>query len=137
MNRVKKKPTTIVPATLRISALDPRLSANGNVTRLGTKNTGSHFAKRPAPGASSPYRNSPHSSFTALTTRRVVNNAPHPARDDGNEMERDFRSRRKATSIRMREEVDDIVAIPLARGDRAVLSLLSLLLLLVAVLIRR
>ena len=32
------------------SALDPRLGANGNVTKDGTKKTGNHFANTRLPG---------------------------------------------------------------------------------------
>jgi hypothetical protein len=34
------------------SVPDPKLGAKGRVTKLGTKNTGSHFANTAAPGLS-------------------------------------------------------------------------------------
>ena len=60
---------------------EPNPDAKGNVTKLGTKNTGNHFAKIAAPGDNALNIDSPCGN-----TSKVANNAPHPANDDGNDI---------------------------------------------------
>lgn len=47
---VKRKPPMTTENTLRTSHTFPNPLAKGRVIKLGTKNTGSHFANRVAPG---------------------------------------------------------------------------------------
>jgi len=53
LNKVKKKPPIITVIILSISYGSPSPLASGNVIRLGTKKTGSHFASKVAPGFNS------------------------------------------------------------------------------------
>mmetsp|Transcript_46448 Transcript_46448/g.98512 ORF Transcript_46448/g.98512 Transcript_46448/m.98512 type:complete len:353 (+) Transcript_46448:637-1695(+) len=52
VNRVKRNPPTMTDTTLSTSRASPNPLASGSVMRLGTKNTGSHFANSIAPGFS-------------------------------------------------------------------------------------
>ena len=65
----------------RTSVAEPNPDAKGNVTKLGTKNTGNHFAKIAAPGDNALNIDSPCGN-----ANNVANNAPHPANDDGKDI---------------------------------------------------
>ena len=60
---------------------DPKPPANGSVTRLGTKKTGSHLAKSAAPGLSLLNRLGPKGNVSIVT-----NNAQHPPKEEGKEI---------------------------------------------------
>ena len=97
----KRHPTSLT------SALDPRLGANGKVTKEGTKNTGSHLANTSLPGDNKPYTPSPSSALTLYKANKVMNITPHPPNDDGKDvMFKALNSFLKKTSSRMKENVD-------------------------------
>mmetsp|Transcript_24956 Transcript_24956/g.72200 ORF Transcript_24956/g.72200 Transcript_24956/m.72200 type:complete len:264 (+) Transcript_24956:1404-2195(+) len=106
VNSVKRKPPPRTAATLANSAPSPMLCARGSVTRLGTKNTGSHLARTAAPGASAPWAASPHPALAACSARRAAKRRPHPARGEGKAMDLAWKRRRTATSMPTRREVE-------------------------------
>lgn len=108
---VKKNPATTTAPTLRTSNEEPRLCASGKVTNDGTKKTGNHLAKTAAPGLNKLYKPSPSDSLTVQSVTKSVNNVPHPASDDGNDMDNDLSSLRNPMSSATKATVDDMEAI--------------------------
>ena len=93
-------------ATLSTSAVYPRLCARGSVTRDGTKKTESHLARTAAPGERREWMLSPMDGLMEKVARRKAKRVPHPAREDGKDMERALRSLRNATSSATRAVVE-------------------------------
>ena len=104
----------------RTSDAGPTFFTNGKVTRLGTKNTGSHFASNAAPGLRILKSLSPIGSV-----KRVINKAPHPPSDDGKEMASFLNSRRNPTSSASKRSADTRVGVA-NEVSTAPLTLLSL-----------
>jgi len=108
---VKKNPATTTAPTLRTSIEEPRLCASGKVTNDGTKKTGNHLAKTAAQGLNKLYKPSPSDSLTVQSVTKSVNNVPHPASDDGNDMDSDLSSLRNPMSSATKATVDEMEAI--------------------------
>ena len=88
--------------TLNSSATEPRLGARGNVIKLGTKKTGSHFANKKAPGLSAVCNLTPFGN-----NKNEANNAPHPKRLEGKLIANFCNVRRNAISRRTRMPTAD------------------------------
>ena len=65
---------------------DPMLGARGSIARPGTKNTGSHLAKNPAPGVSEVNIASPSPGLTTSNKFIRTNRMQHPPNWDGKEI---------------------------------------------------
>lgn len=101
-----------IPLQVKLTSNEePRLCASGNVTKDGTKKTGNHLAKTAAPGLNKLYTPSPSDSFTVPSVTKSVNSVPHPASDDGNDMDRDLSSLRNPMSSATRATVDEMEVI--------------------------
>mmetsp|Transcript_8995 Transcript_8995/g.20290 ORF Transcript_8995/g.20290 Transcript_8995/m.20290 type:complete len:223 (+) Transcript_8995:827-1495(+) len=87
VSSVNRKPPMITVNTLRTSHTFPSPFAKGRVIKLGTKNTGSHFANSIAPGFNTRYTPSPHFSFIAFRNIMEEKRAPQPASEEGNGIE--------------------------------------------------
>ena len=110
LNNVKKKPPIITLNTLKTSIALPNPPANGKVIKLGTKNTGSHFANNIAPGFNILYIASPSFSLLIVFSNNIaVNNDPHPAKLDGNGIEYLVKSDRNCISSNIKIVVASIV----------------------------
>lgn len=97
---------------LLTSLLDPKLGANGNVTKDGTKNTGNHFAKTSLPGDNKSYTPSPNSALIEYNPNKAINKAPHPPNDDGKDViSNALNSLRKKRSNKINEVVDAVEVI--------------------------
>lgn len=103
---MKKNPRTMTVATFIISADEPKLGANGSVTKEGTKKTGNHLAKTAAPGLKRLHSPSPHSALTAFSASNVAKSDPQAERDEGKVMDSSLNVFRKAMSIAMNDIVD-------------------------------
>ena len=93
----------------RTSHTFPNPLAKGRVIKLGTKNTGSHFANRVALGFNTWY--SPSFSLNVLIRIMEAKRAPHPARLDGNGIEYLRNKDRTCMSRRTRIVVARIVCL--------------------------
>mmetsp|Transcript_8783 Transcript_8783/g.13107 ORF Transcript_8783/g.13107 Transcript_8783/m.13107 type:complete len:288 (-) Transcript_8783:375-1238(-) len=108
-NKVKKNPQIMTAATFKISALEPRLCANGKVTNDGTKNTGNHFANTSLPGDNKSYAPSPKLGLKVYRLSNVMKMTPQPPRDDGKDViPRYLNDLRKKMSSAMKDSVDRI-----------------------------
>lgn len=85
---------------------DPRLPAKGRVMRLGTKKTGNHFAKRPAPGLRCKKTLGPNPPLFLVKRSMLAKRAQHPPNEDGKEIDRARKSRRTPTSIAIKIEAE-------------------------------
>ena len=85
----------------RTSIIFPSPLAKGRVIRLGTKNTGSHFANSVAPGLNTSYNPSPSFSFTVFKIIIEAKRAPQPAKLEGNGIEYFRNKDRNCVSRRM------------------------------------
>lgn len=110
---VNKKPPMITVNSLSTSKAFPKPLANGSVIKLGTKNTGNHFANKAAPGVNTSYTLSPHLFLSLLLNASSASidakSAPHPAKDDGNGMEYFWNNARNCVSSRIKIVVAMIV----------------------------
>jgi hypothetical protein len=95
----------------------PTLPTNGNVTKDGTKNTGSHLANNVAPGDSRLYNlflvgvtcEVVAAAAAASVVTNIVNNrTQHPPREEGKGIDRDWNTRRKNISMPINIDADAI-----------------------------
>jgi len=115
---VKRNPPIMTETSLSTSYASPNPLANGNRTKLGTKNTGNHFANSIAPGFKALYSPAPHFSLlTASINNMEAKSVPHPAKLDGNGMEYFRKVDRNFMSRKMRMVVARMICrLPMVDG---------------------